>query len=196
MKKLLALVFLLVQCDPSLARSSATLDIKLIHDSDTERRTKLQVERLLNTYDTDRWIFTTKIAIETGAIPHSHPVLTLNSRHLNNDHLLLSTFLHEQLHWFLDGREKAASLAVDKLKLAFPSLPTGYPEGADTEQSNYEHLIVIFLEYKAIRQLLGDSAALETMNFWAADHYKKLYSTVLDNQDLIGSIVSTYRLLP
>ena len=29
----------------------------------------------------------------------SHPVLTLHTRHRRDDDLLLSTFLHEQLHW-------------------------------------------------------------------------------------------------
>lgn len=196
MKNILALFLLIIQCGFGVARTGTDITIKLVHNSDPERQTQAQFERILKTYDTSRWIFTKDVAIETGAIPHSHPVLTLNSRHLDNDDLLLSTFVHEQMHWFLDGRQKEVSLAAAELKSAFPSLPTGYPEGADSDESNYEHLIVIYLEYKATQQLIGDTASKKVMTFWMSDHYKKLYSTVWDNQELINSILLKYRLFP
>src|SRR5262249_41281436 len=65
-----------------------------------EAQTKEQLLRLLKTYDVSRWIFTKSIVIDERAIPHSHPVLTLHARHLQDDELLLSTFVHEQFHWF------------------------------------------------------------------------------------------------
>lgn len=34
------------------------------------------------------------------AIPYSHPVLTLHTRHLKDDLALLSTFVHEEYHWY------------------------------------------------------------------------------------------------
>ena len=196
MKNILALALLIIHCDFGVAGTVPDITIKLVHNSDLERQTQVQFERILKTHDTSRWIFTKDVAIETGVIPHSHPVLTLNSRHLDNDDLLLSTFLHEQIHWFLAGRAKDVLLATRELKSAFPSLPTGYPEGADSEESNYEHLIVIYLEYKATRQLLGDAASKKVMNFWMSDHYKKLYATVMSNQELVNSILLKYRLFP
>lgn len=171
------------------------MDISLVHDSEPERQTRAQLDRILSHYDTSKWIFTKKISIEKGAIPHSHPVLTLNSRHLKEDNLLLSTFLHEQIHWFLDSRQESVAQAMGDLKRAFPHLPIGYPEGAESEESNYEHLLVIFLEYKAARELLGESAARRVMDFWATDHYQKLYSTVLDNQELVFTLASKYGLV-
>jgi hypothetical protein len=40
------------------------------------------LERLLKQYDLSKWIFTRKVIIDQGEIPHSHPVLTLHTRHL------------------------------------------------------------------------------------------------------------------
>ena len=195
MKKLPSLILLLVACNFCSAGASPQMNISLVHDSEPERQTRAQLDRILRNYDASKWIFTKKISIETGAIPHSHPVLTLNSRHLKNDNLLLSTFLHEQIHWFLDSREESVAQAIGDLKLAFPNLPIGYPEGADSEESNYEHLLVIFLEYKAMRDLLGDSVARQVMDFWTTDHYKKLYSTILDNQEFVFTLASKYGLV-
>jgi hypothetical protein len=45
------------------------------------------------------------MVIKERAIPHSHPVLTLNTRNLDSDDQLLSAFLHEQLHWYLDAHK-------------------------------------------------------------------------------------------
>ena len=82
------------------------IEISLKHSSRVEIQTKEQLQRLLQTYDLSRWIFTRSILIDEQAIPHSHPVLTLHTRHLKDDELLLSSFVHEQLHWFLVQRDK------------------------------------------------------------------------------------------
>src|SRR5262252_392202 len=77
------------------------LDISLKSGSPAETQTREQLQRLLKTYDLSKWIFTKSILIDEKSIPHSHPVLTLHTRHLKDDDELLSTYLHEQLHWFL-----------------------------------------------------------------------------------------------
>lgn len=84
----------------AFGQTSGNLEIRLKNNDAREQQTKLQLERLLATYDVSRWMFTRTILIESGrdVIPHSHPVLTLSTRHLKDDELLLSTFVHEQLH--------------------------------------------------------------------------------------------------
>jgi hypothetical protein len=193
MKNMLALLVFGFQSQ--LCMGQVGLDVTLAHGGELERQTQVQLNRVLNKYDITKWCFTKIVNIETGAIPHSHPILTLNTRHLKNDNLLLATFLHEQLHWFLDSRQQAVQLAVHELQSTFPSMPIGYPQGADSEESNYEHLIVIYLEYKLTKELLGDVAAKQVMTFWAADHYTQLYSTVLDKPAAIQKIISKYGLL-
>ena len=72
------------------------IEIALKSGTPREVQTKEQLQRLLKTYDLSKWIFTRSILIDEKAIPHSHPVLTLHTRHLKDDDLLLSTFVHEQ----------------------------------------------------------------------------------------------------
>jgi hypothetical protein len=177
------------------AAAGGVVEIKLAHDLAPERAAKVQLERVLGKYDVEKFLFTRTVMIEKGAIPHSHPVLTLNSRHLDRDDLLLSTFLHEEMHWFLDAHQEQTASAVRELRAAFPVLPVGYPEGADSEESNYEHLIVIYLEYKSIRQLLGDTAGEDVMAYWKTDHYTRLYSTVLENSAIIQQIAARHGLI-
>src|SRR5580765_554879 len=83
--------------------ASAQPEIKIALKAGTkaEQDTKAQLERLLKKYDLSKWIFTKSILIDAKEIPHSHPILTLSTRHLLDDDLLLATFVHEQLHWFV-----------------------------------------------------------------------------------------------
>src|SRR5215470_6516498 len=83
------------------AAAQGPIDITLAHNSATEQQTRDQLQRLLKAYDVSAWIYTKAVAIDDRAIPHSHPVLTLHTRHLKDDALLLSTFVHEQFHWLL-----------------------------------------------------------------------------------------------
>ena len=62
--------------------------------------------------------------------------------------------------------------AVKELQGIFPSAPTRPPEGSDGEFSTYQHILVCFLEYRAVQQLLGELKARQVMEFWTADHYR------------------------
>ena len=49
--------------------------------------------------------------IDEHAIPHSDPVLTLHTRYLHDDDGLVSAFLHEQMHWYVDAHAEAVAAA-------------------------------------------------------------------------------------
>jgi len=188
-------LFLLSQAAP--ARTvPLQLEINLKHDESKERETKGQLQRLLANYDVSNWVFTRKIIIESGVIPHSHPVLTLSTRHLKDDDLLLSTFVHEQLHWYLVEKPKETEEAYKELKAIFPKVPVGFPEGANDEESTYIHILVCYLEYQAIKELLGELRARQVMEFWATDHYTWIYKTVLEREREIGSLMRKSKLAP
>ena len=134
----------------------------------SQQQTKAQLERLLKQYDTTKYTFTQTIVIDDSAIPHSDPVLTLHTRHLQQDDELLSTYVHEQLHWYLDSKKQQTNTAEKELRARYPNPPPmGGKEGARTVQSDYLHLIVCKLEWDADRQLLGDERAQAVMDFWA-----------------------------
>ena len=170
------------------------IEIKLAHGSDAEARTRDQLNRLLQQYPLHRWYFTTAIEIDEKAIPHSHPTLTLHTRHSKDDDLLLSTFVHEEIHWFLEGRHGDTQAAENQLKALFPKLPIGYPDGAQDEESNYLHLLVNFLEWRSDRELLGELRARQIMDFWTHDHYRVVYQTMLEHPGEIGAIIAEHHL--
>lgn len=178
------------------APPAARLRFTLAHDSVPERATRAQLERLLAEHVVSRFMYTRDVVIDADAIPHSHPVLTLHTRHLDDDGLLLSTFLHEELHWFTVARRPALDAAVAELRGVFATLPVGYPEGANDLTSSYEHLVVNHLEHRAVRQVLGETESQRVMAFWRNDHYRALYALELAREEEIAAVVSRAGLDP
>ncbi len=180
----------LLGCGASGGAASAplSLEITLAHGSAAEVATRDQLTRLTRAYDLSPWSFTQRIAIDEEAIPHSHPVLTLHTRHLESDDQLLSTFLHEETHWFLSDRDEALARAVEQLRVAIPGLPVGFPDGADTERSSYEHLVVIHLEREGLVSLVGEVRTAEVFAFWEGDHYRALYRALREHGGEIAQI--------
>ena len=172
------------------------LDITLKHGTPDEARTRDQLHRLLATYDLSPWIYTTSIVIDQRAIPFSHPVLTLHTRHAKDDDLMLSTFVHEQFHWFLAERREPTELAIADLRKLFPTVPAGGTAGARDEYSTYLHLLVCYLEQQADIRLLGELRTKHVMDFWATDHYTWVYQTVIGRSREIGQVVRDRKLMP
>ncbi|MDQ3031625.1 MAG: hypothetical protein M3Y87_04350 [Myxococcota bacterium] len=173
----------------------ASIAITLAHDRPAERRTRAQLERILAAHDLSRWIRTSAVQIDEEAIPHSHPVLTLHARHLGDDDLLLATFVHEQMHWLLEERAAAAAAAVVDLRAMFPEVPVGFPDGARSAQSSYEHLIVDHLEHDALRRVRGPEVARRVLEHWTTDHYRVLYRMELDHEAEIARILARHGLV-
>lgn len=190
----LAAILLVVQASVP-AKPQPPLSISLAHNSLSEQLTKVQLERLVATYDLGRWQFTPAIVIDDTTIPHSHPVLTLHTRHRKDDELLLSTYVHEQLHWFVAQHDSGTTGAMADLRRMFPEIPVGYPEGSSDQEGNYVHLIVIYLEDQANRLLLGELRAQQVMTFWSTDHYTWLYRTVAQRNRDIGGVLRAHGLL-
>lgn len=181
---------------PLAAPPAAAVHVEAAHPQDVrEQATVAQLQRLIRSYDLDPWLFTHDVRIDRSAIPHSHPVLTLHTRHLKDDDLLLSTFVHEELHWYLVEHSQGTDAAIADLKARFPKTPVGFPLGSSDETGNYVHLLDIFLEWRADRMLLGELRARQVMEFWAADHYTWVYRTVLEHEREIGEIVSRHGLM-
>lgn len=172
------------------------IEIALAYDVQQEREqaTKEQLNRLLKKYDLSKWIFTENVIVDYYTqIPHSHPVLTLNTRYLKNDEKLLSTFVHEQIHWFTSSNRNAVDKTVADFKTFYPEVPVGKGEGARDEFSTYLHLIVCYLEFSAMTELLGEPKAREIMARWR--HYKWIYKTVLNEGDKLKAVIQKNKLL-
>ena len=171
-------------------------DIVLAHDSDRERRTREQLERILATHDVGRWIRTRHVVIEERAIPHSHPKLTLNTRHLDDDDLLLATFVHEQLHWLVLEHQGSLRAAISEIRAFAPDIPVGFPRGADSKAASYLHVVVNYLEGEAMEEVLGSERARRVLDHWMRDHYTGIYELVSNEAARLRTIIERRGLRP
>lgn len=196
MKYLFALCLALA-IGPAFA-AAPSLDITLAHNSAGEQATRAQLQRLVATYDVTPWLFTRKIVIDERDFPHSHPVLTLHTRHLKDDELLLSAFVHEELHWFLGMHRDAYEAAEAELRGMYPTIPVGFPEGSSDEKANYAHMMIGLLQFRADMQLMGELRARQILAFWADDHYTWIYRKLLevDERVRIFKVLRKHGLLP
>jgi len=200
MKTIFAYLLCLSLCMPafSLAQGGKEkkVEIALAYEVQQEREqaTKEQLNRLLQEYDLSKWIFTQKVVVDYyTSIPHSHPILTLNTRYMDADERLLSTFVHEQIHWFADAKPDAVDKTVAEFKTLYPDVPVGKGQGARDESSTYLHLIVCYLEFSAVTELLGEPKAREIMANWR--HYKWIYKTVLNEGDKLKAVIEKNKLV-
>lgn len=165
------------------------------------RRAAEQVRGLLDKlraeHDLRPFEYTTRVRIAPGEVPHSHPILTLNTM-LREERALLSTYLHEQMHWYVTWYSYARTAgwrAIRKeLEARYPAIPTVFPEGAHTAASSYLHLIVNWLEIEGTSVLLGREAAVEiaAKNFV----YSGIYKIVLADWDELARLYREHGLVP
>jgi hypothetical protein len=176
----------------SAAAPDVALDIRLYSGTTLEQRGREQLIEILKTHNLEKWLFTRAVVIQSRVIPHSHPVLTLNTRHLDDNVAQLATLLHEQLHWFItDHVSKAATeAAMQELRRLFPHAPTEPPMGARGERSTYLHLIICYLELEALSELLGVETARSKLATW--DYYTWVYAKVLTDTERIREIVGRH----
>src|SRR5882672_11075690 len=163
------------------------VEIQTAHHSQCEQQEKQELEQLLKKYDVSKYTFTHTVTIEERAMNHAFPVLTLNVHFLGSDDELLSSFLHEQLHWYLRDHPVQMEQALTELKKFYPKVPVGLPEGADTMYSTYGHLVDCYLEIQADRALIGPERTDKVIRNkrW----YTWIYKTITEDEKRIDAVV-------
>jgi len=166
--------------------ATPTLDIKLHSNTDSEKKAKGVIEALAQKYDLSPYIFTKQIVIQSKVIPHSHPILTLNTRQVNEPNRYLGVLLHEEIHRFFEqpsGDGKIESF-ISKMRAKFPNVPSEAKGGASDVDSTYVHLGVCYYELVALSKLLGEKEA--TQIFSTEDVYTWVRAQVLANREFIA----------
>ena len=143
--------------------------------------------RLLNTHDLGPLLITTRFRIQCHVVPHSHPVLMLSTRHLDDDERQLAVFIHEQMHWYAGRDEAAFASAMADLRASYPEVPVGGGQGARSEKSTYAHLIICMLEYDGLAKFLGRDRARAVIE--RTDVYRWIYDKVLNDELTIRDIM-------
>jgi hypothetical protein len=149
-------------------------------------------EQILGTYDLHKYTFTREVIIQERAINHAFPVLTLNVFFGDRPDDLLSTYVHEQLHWYLREHDAQQKAAIRELHQLYPRVPVGLPEAADSEYSTYGHLVDCYLEIQADRELIGPKRTEKVIN--DKPWYTWIYKTVLRDEQKISDIVDAHNL--
>ncbi|MGE5837835.1 MAG: hypothetical protein ACM4AI_25410 [Acidobacteriota bacterium] len=176
----------------ALQAHQPSVTIDLSHGTEREQRTKQTLQQLLATYNLKKYTFTRRVVIEEGAVNHAFPVLTLNARFASAPDELLTSYVHEQIHWHLRDRLAQQQAAIADLRRMYPGVPVGLPEGAENEYSTYGHLVTCYLEILAARELLGvDQASAAIAN---KGNYTWIYATILRDEKKIAAVVDRHGL--
>jgi hypothetical protein len=168
------------------------IKIDLAHGTEREQQTKTLLKQVLASYDLSQCTFTRQVVIEERAVNHAFPVLTLNVRFAQSADELLSSFVHEQLHWHLRARGADQQGAIAELRRMYPGAPVGLPEGADTAVSTYGYLVDCYLEIQADRQLIGPERTTAVIG--NKGHYTWIYKTVVQDEARIAAVVRRHHL--
>lgn len=175
---------------------SQPIEIRLANGTDTEARTRELLLDLLDDYNLDKWRYTETVRIEDNVISHSHPVLTLNTFGIGHPLRLLSTYIHEQLHWFwlLERHENRTWVAWRQFRDAFPDIPIEPPAGCRDTLSNYLHVAINYWEMTGLGELIGEDPARAFIG--GKPYYTAVYDIVLREGDRIGAILTDLDLMP
>lgn len=174
----------------------APLGIRAHAGTPAELQVQGKLERLVARYQLEPWCLTREVLIVEAAPPRSHPVLRLSARRLSrelaDERWLLASFIHEQCHWVTQGNRERTEAAIDELRAMFPEVPVGGREGAQSAWSSYLHLIVCWLEYQAVREVLGAEQAQDTLRSNAG--YRWIYEQVFADTGAIAEIAERHGL--
>ena len=195
-----ALVVLTVPIDTAVAQDNSSTDIAVEIDLSSSRagaeRVRELLEALRRRFDLAPFEYTRLVRIAPNEVPHSHPVLTLNTSVRNEAGILLQ-YLHEQMHWYLTrlGTKAApGSPLIAELQQMYPDAPTTLPEGARDQYSTYLHLIVNRLEIETATQYLGRERAVALA--LAQGHYRWIYRTVVADWEKLDAIYRRTEVAP
>jgi len=174
------------------------IDLDLEHARREGERVRDMLRALRRRHDLSRFEYTRIVRIMPGGDTFSHPMLTLGNRFAENEDLLLSTYLHEQMHWYLwhlgtPERDPVAPF-FDELVRRYPEAPTELPDGARNYESTYLHLVINWLEVAATAEFIGRPRAVAVAE--AQRTYRWIYRTVLKDWDLLQELYERYGLLP
>jgi hypothetical protein len=122
-----------------------------------ENTTKKILEDLLVKYNIP--IFTENVIIEKKSIPHSYPILTLNTR-IDDPLNILQIFIHEQFHWF-ESKHLKSKKAIKYLKEKYIK-----NEDFKDEKIFFIHIIVCFNTRNTLKQLISEEELEYIYNQW------------------------------
>ena len=174
------------------------IDLDLEHARREAERVRGMLEALRRRHDLSRYEYTRLVRIVPGGDTFSHPMLTLGNRFAETEDLLLSTYLHEQMHWYLWhlGTPDVDPVApfFDELVRRYPEAPTELPDGARSYEATYLHIVVNWLEVAATSEFIGRTRACAVAETQRT--YRWIYRTVLQDWDSLAELFERHGVVP
>ena len=174
------------------------IDVDLDHAQREAERVFGMLAALRRRHDLSRYEYTTVIRIVPGSDTYAHPVLTLGNRFADTEDLLLSTYLHEQMHWYLwylgtPDRDMVAPF-YDELVRRYPDAPIELPDGARNYDATYTHLVVNWLEIATTSEFIGRERAIAVHRNTRT--YRWIYRMVIQDWDILGELYERHGIVP
>jgi hypothetical protein len=177
------------------------IDLDLDHAKREGERVRDMLAALRRRHDLARYEYTAIVRIVPGGETFAQPVLTLGNRFATTEDLLLSTYLHEQMHWYLwylgtPERDMIAPF-MDELVRRYPDAPIDIANGgARGYDATYEHLVVNWLEIAATSEFIGRERAIAVARAQRLRSYGWLYDKVVRDWDLLGELYERHDIVP
>ncbi len=174
------------------------IDIDLGEAEREAERIRTWLAALRRRHDLARFEYTRHVRIVPAGPTYSHPILTLGTRFTESEDLLLSTYLHEQMHWYLSllggPDHDPVEPVFDELVRRYPQAPVWLPEGARSYEQTYVHLVVCWLEIEATAELIGRARANRMADTtWG---YRWIYRTVVEDRDALCALFTQHGIYP
>jgi hypothetical protein len=177
------------------------LEVDLDHAMREGERVRDMLAALRRRHDLARYEYTSIVRIVPGGETFAHPVLTLGNRFATSEDLLLSTYLHEQMHWYLwhlgtPERDMVAPF-MDELVRRYPDAPIDVANGgARGYESTYEHLVVNWLELAAASEFIGRERTFALARAQRLRSYGWLYDVVVRDWDQLEKLYKRHGIVP
>lgn len=135
-------------------------------------------------------IFTADILVEKGVVPHSHPILTLNTRDVD-PLVILQTFVHEQFHWFATGHSNYDT-CIEYLKKKY--IDNGECNKFGTYPNSFwEHIIVCFNTRMYLSNIISNNEITYIYSKWQA--YPQTEQLILEKYTDIQNDLMSFDLI-
>jgi hypothetical protein len=171
-------------------RPALGVDIRTVHGSDQEKAGADALFAVLAEHDVSRWLFTDLARVDDSIRGgFSHPLTIMPQLLVGRPARALATFLHEQLHWSMEG--PGADAATTEASSRWPD-PPGLPEGGHDDDSTWLHMSVCALEFFSLSEIIGAAAAEAELR--QQKHYSWIYEQILAEPDWFADFLARHDL--
>jgi hypothetical protein len=134
--------------------------------------------------------FTELVLVEEKVVPHSHPILTLNTR--SKDKLdILKTLVHEQFHWYASNHPKYNE-CISLLKMRY--IDDGEHNRSGRNPNSYwEHIIVCFNTRNYLERILTKEEVSYVYSLWQP--YSTLEQSIAANYGEYKKFLESFEII-